>query len=48
LERAVSEKTGEFQERLEELELFHDIAVELRLLELELEKKVKKLGPEWI
>jgi len=43
LERAVEEKTGELQERLEELESFHDVAVGRELRLIELEKKLKAL-----
>jgi PAS domain S-box-containing protein len=43
LERTINQKTGELQERLEELELFHDVAVGRELRLMELEKKLKGL-----
>jgi len=43
LERAVEEKTNELQERLEELEHFHDVAVGRELRLMELESKIKAL-----
>jgi PAS domain S-box-containing protein len=46
LERAVEEKTGELQERLAELESFHDVTVGRELRLMELEKKLKALESE--
>lgn len=46
LERAVEEKTAELQERLEELETFHDVTVGRELRLIELEKKLKALESE--
>jgi len=46
LERAVEEKTAELQERLEELETFHDVTVGRELRLMELEKKLKALESE--
>lgn len=43
LERMVEDKTSELQERLEELERFHDVAVGRELRLIELEKKLKAL-----
>jgi PAS domain S-box-containing protein len=46
LERAVEEKTIELQERLAELESFHDVTVGRELRLMELEKKLKALESE--
>jgi len=46
LERAVEEKTGELQERLEELETFHEVVVGRELRLIALEKKLKALESE--
>ncbi len=43
LERMVEDKTSELQERLEELERFHDVAVGRELRLIDLEKKLKAL-----
>ncbi|WP_447982993.1 PAS domain S-box protein [Nitrospira sp. Nam74] len=43
LECVVEQKTSELQERLQELEAFHDVTVERELRMIELEKKVKTL-----
>jgi PAS domain S-box-containing protein len=45
LERMVEDKTSEPQERLEELQRFHDVAVGRELRLIELEKKLQALGP---
>lgn len=42
LQLAVKEKTSELRERLEELESFHDVAVDRELRLMELEKKVNQ------
>lgn len=41
----VEDKTREFQERVEELERFNDVAVGRELRLIELEKKLKTLDP---
>lgn len=45
LEGMVEDKTRELQERVEELERFHDVAVGRELRLIELEKKLKALDP---
>jgi PAS domain S-box-containing protein len=46
LERAVEQKTGELQERLAELETFHDVTVDRELRLMALERKLKALEPK--